>query len=215
MKQMLVFILFIIILTACAPSPEQINNRGNRSFNQQNYELALQDYLNAQVELPERAEPGYNAANTLEHQGDLQAAQQRLLGALETAGDELAQAIHYNLGNVLYQTQQYGLAVKSYQQALRLDPDDMDAKHNLELALQKQQEQAESEQTPSEQAQPETGQNESKEVTPSPAQPAAAEPLSPEQAQQLLEASGEQTQSLQQYLQQIFSSAGSPSEKDW
>lgn len=228
MKRWLVGILCILLLSACAPSPEQLNNRGNRAFKQQEYERALQDYLTAQIELPEHAEPGYNAANTFTRQGDLQAAQERLLLALETASEELAPTVYYNLGNVFYEAQQYEQAVESYQQALRLDPDDMDAKHNLELALQKQQEKAQNEQTLSEQAQsqpepaqPEAVQTETAEESeqgeknPSPAPPSAPETLSMEEAHQLLEAASKQTQSLQQALQQVLTSAGSPSEKDW
>lgn len=54
---------------------------------------------------------------------------------------ELAPAAHYNLGNARFAVDDADGAVAAYKQALRLDPDDADAKHNLELALQRLEEQ--------------------------------------------------------------------------
>jgi tetratricopeptide (TPR) repeat protein len=47
----------------------------------------------------------------------------------------LAGPSRYNLGNTLYQKQDYAGAVRSYRDALRLTPSDPDTRRNLELAL--------------------------------------------------------------------------------
>src|SRR5207247_6459522 len=52
----------------------------------------------------------------------------------------LNQKIYFNRGNSFYQMGQYPQAVESYKKALDLDPKDREAKHNLELALRKMQE---------------------------------------------------------------------------
>ena len=49
--------------------------------------------------------------------------------------------IHYNLGNVAFTAQQFDSAISQYESALRIDPTDMEAKYNLELALKQQQQQ--------------------------------------------------------------------------
>ena len=43
----------------------------------------------------------------------------------------------YNLGNVHYRQGNVGLAILNYERALKLDPSDQDAQHNLELARQR------------------------------------------------------------------------------
>jgi tetratricopeptide (TPR) repeat protein len=216
---LLPIVFALLLISACSPSPERLNNRGNRAFEQQDYETALKEYLIAQAKLPERAEPGYNAANTHYRQNDYLAAQQRLLGALETAGAELAQLIYYNLGNIFYQTQQYDQAVESYKQALRLTPDDLDAKVNLELALSKQQEQQAQNEQPQEtgeqQEQNQTGQAQEQQTGIQPAPAQQAQPLTAEQARRLLEDAAGETQSLQQYLHQIYQASGGPPAEDW
>jgi Ca-activated chloride channel family protein len=181
--------------------------------------MALKDYLIAQPGLPERAEPGYNAANTLYRQSDYQAAQQRLLGALEIASAELAQSIYYNLGNVFYQMQQYDRAVESYKQALHLAPNDLDAKVNLELALRKQQDQqaqnGQPQETGEQQEQNQAGQAQEQQTGVQPAPAQQAQPLTAEQARQLLEGAVGETQSLQQYLQKIYQAPGGTASEDW
>ena len=41
----------------------------------------------------------------------------------------------FNRGNAAYMMENYVEAVEAYIEVLRIDPDDLDAKHNLELAL--------------------------------------------------------------------------------
>lgn len=45
-------------------------------------------------------------------------------------------AAYYNLGNAFYREREYSRAAESLQAALVVNPDDEDAKHNLELALE-------------------------------------------------------------------------------
>lgn len=49
----------------------------------------------------------------------------------------LAATAHYNLGNAKLRSQDLAGAVEAYEQALRREPDHLDAKHNLEVALER------------------------------------------------------------------------------
>ena len=44
---------------------------------------------------------------------------------------------YYNLGNALYKSGKYQECIDAYKNALRKMPGDMDAKHNLQLAMKK------------------------------------------------------------------------------
>ena len=61
--------------------------------------------------------------------------------AAKGAGRDLAPAANYNLGNARFAAGDAAGAAEAFKQALRLRPDDQDAKYNLELALREQQKQ--------------------------------------------------------------------------
>ncbi len=161
-KPLVVFIFVIasgLLMAACSAPAEKLNQEGNQAFTEQAYLEALDLYQSAQVESPELAEPYFNAANTFYRQGDYPAALEQMQMALQYVDEaSLAESSLFNLGNTLYNSQDLNQAVESYTQALLLDPGDQDAKYNLELALQQQeQDQQQQEQN---QEQQEDSQNE-------------------------------------------------------
>jgi Ca-activated chloride channel family protein len=223
------FVLISLLLGACAPDVVQHNNAGNKRFDEQDYDEALAEYRQAQVENPDLSAPYYNAANTYNRQAQLEAAQAQAQQALKTADPDLAAQAWYNLGNAYFDAEQWPPAIAAYQEALRLAPDDLDAKHNLELALQKleeqeqqeqeqqeqeQQEQENQEQEQQEQEQQEQEQQEQEQQQAESAEQSPDEGMTPEQALQLLQAlMGSET--LQERLQEIYLAPAPPPEQDW
>lgn len=131
-----------LLIAACSPSAEKLNGEGNQAFLEEAYQDALAAYQGAQIENPELAEPYYNAANALYREGNYEAALEQLQHALSFAGDDrLAENSLYNIGNNFFNAQDLQNAIEAYKQALLIDPEDQEAKYNLELALQQQQEQ--------------------------------------------------------------------------
>ena len=61
----------------------------------------------------------------------------------EDVTSPLAGPSRFNLGNALFQKQDYRGAVQAYRDALHLAPDDLDARRNLEMALRALKEQEE------------------------------------------------------------------------
>lgn len=60
------------------------------------------------------------------------AAYEKLLqGGVESA------ALYYNLGNAYYRTGKIAASILNYERALKLDPNNKDAKYNLELVNSK------------------------------------------------------------------------------
>ncbi|MBN2004688.1 MAG: tetratricopeptide repeat protein [Anaerolineae bacterium] len=140
-------LLFLALcLGACMPKVVKENDAGNIHYEKQEYDEALTAYRQAQVAEPDLAEPYYNAANAYNRQGQVDGALAQTEQTLKTADGQLAAQAWYNLGNAHFDAQQWDQAIESYKASLRLNPGDADAKHNLELALQAQQQQAQQQQ---------------------------------------------------------------------
>jgi Ca-activated chloride channel family protein len=82
--------------------------------------------------------PHFNTGATLYKMEDYVRSIEALTEALKKtdSAEQIAQ-IHYNLGNNHFQLGNYDKAVEHYIQALKEAPYDLDAKFNLELALEK------------------------------------------------------------------------------
>ena len=156
----LLTILFagLVTLTACGSAAARYNNEGNEAFEENNYPGALEDYTAAKQEDPDLAEPYYNSGNTYYRQGQYESAEMQTKQSIRSTerkeNEALAQNSYYNLGNSYFQTQQWSEAIDAYKEALRLNPDDEDAKYNLELALKNQEQEQQQQQQQSGGGQP-------------------------------------------------------------
>jgi Ca-activated chloride channel family protein len=139
--QLIIFVIALLVLTACGASAASYNNDGNEEFEADRFDEALDDYTAATLEDPDLAQPYYNAGNAFHRKGEVESAVAQIEQSLRTADESLAQQAFYNLGNTYFGVEDWPSAIKAYKEALRLNPSDLDAKNNLELALQKLQEQ--------------------------------------------------------------------------
>ena len=119
---------------------------GNSAFRTGNYSEALDYYHVAEAEIPESPELEYNIASTLHEQGAYEEAVDRFTKALNTTDILQEVRAHYNLGSTHFRMEDYQKAIEHYQRTLEIDPDDMDAKYNLELARRKLKDQMEQKQ---------------------------------------------------------------------
>ena len=149
------------LLTLAAPalaSAQKKVREGNRAFAEGNWDEALKKYSDALLDEPESPKIHYNLANVLYRQNKHAEAVTEYEKALQQATDpRLLQDAHFNRGNGYFQQSKYLEAIDAYQKVLELNPDDRDAKANLELARRKLQEQAqmeEQESPPSPQSEP-------------------------------------------------------------
>ena len=103
----------------------------------------------------------------------------------EDAASTLAGPSRFNLGNALFQKQDYRGAVQAYRDALRLAPDDLDARRNLELALRalKEQEEQKKKQQQDEKDQKDQKKDEKQQVRKQGDEGKREPPKSPEQRQ--------------------------------
>lgn len=135
---------------AKAESLASKNREGNRLFSEGKYEEAEKAYLEAQVKSPGKPEILYNLGNSLIRQGKHTQGIQALGQSADKGETRLKRDSLYNTGNGLYETGDYKGSAEAFIETLKLDPEDEDAKHNLELALQKLQEQEQKQSDPNE-----------------------------------------------------------------
>ncbi len=111
--------------------------KGNRLFSQGKYADAEAAYLDAQVKNPGKPEVLYNLGNSLVKQKKYSQGIQALSQAAGQGDKIIRQNSWYNTGNAFFEASRFKDSAEAYVQALKLDPSDRDAKHNLELALLK------------------------------------------------------------------------------
>lgn len=164
MKLLLTVISAILVVScsgAVAQSYRSTVNDGNDDYHAKQYDRAREKYKKAAVGEPERPESFFNSGNAAYRTDDVKAA----LAQYEKAGvrvkdkETLARTI-YNAGNTFLnaaekgvenpvlkqaageqagnlQMEGYKQAIEMYKKALKLDPDDQDARYNLTYARKK------------------------------------------------------------------------------
>jgi Ca-activated chloride channel family protein len=151
--------LFLVLLLvshssqARAESLASKNKRGNELYSQGKYSEAEKKYLDAQVNNPGNPSILYNLGNSLIQQKKYTEGMKALNQAIEKGDKTAKENSWYNKGNSLFSAGQFKESAESYIESLKLHPEDKDAKNNLELALQKMQQQEQKSKQPDSQKQ--------------------------------------------------------------
>ena len=127
---------------ASAQSVRSLISDGNSAYRERRYDEAEARYREA-LEEDRALLPGhFNLGNALERQGKYEEALRQFEIAEASALESGTKAhARYNKGNALFNAGQYREAADAFVEALKLNPEDEDAKFNLSLALKKLQEQ--------------------------------------------------------------------------
>jgi len=162
--------LLVCLVALCLPvpgqaaSPYQAVQQGNALYQSGKYPEAAEQYGSASQILPDAAEIHFNQGNAAYKQQDYGKAREHYTQALQTTDRTLEGKVKYNLGNVEYQQALQNLqqpqvampqlrsAMTYYRDSLDVDPQQQDARYNLELShlllhkLQQEQQQPKSQQ---------------------------------------------------------------------
>lgn len=132
--------------TAFADSFNKEISKGNQSYRKGNYDEAARCYRSAEIDRPGSPVAAYNLGTALTTGKNYEEALSKLgEAASKLTGPEQALA-HYNTGNALFGAEKFDEAVGAYKKTLEINPNDRDAKYNLELALKKLEEQKKNQQ---------------------------------------------------------------------
>ena len=144
--------LLVCVVALCLPvpgqaaSPYQAVQQGNAFYQSGKYAEAAEQYGSASQMLPDAAEIRFNQGNAAYKQQDYGKAREHYTQALQTNDRTLEGKVKYNLGNVEYQQALQNLqqpqaamphlrsAMNYYRDSLDVDPQQQDARYNLELS---------------------------------------------------------------------------------
>jgi len=97
------------------------------------WDQALDGFVDLQVERPDDSEVVYDVGSARYRLEDYEGAADAFSAAAATGDATLRSEALYNLGNTAYRAGRLDEAVERYKAALEADPDDADAKFNLEF----------------------------------------------------------------------------------
>lgn len=168
------FIVFYIVTafygvgSLFAQSERKKVAQGNQLYTEEKYDEANNKYQDALLENPNSTAIQFNVGDVLYKKKDYEKSMESYYKALDS-DDPLFQAqAYYNIGNSLYKHGKLPDSIIAYEQALKLNPDDQDAKYNLEFVRNQLKENADKnqqnqEQQQQQQQQPQNDQDQNKE----------------------------------------------------
>ena len=113
--------------------------KGNSNYQNNNFKKAELNYRKALVVHPKSRTANFNLANTLYSQQKFQESIDYYEKCVDKSDDKLSRArTYHNLGNAFFKANQVTEAIRAYENALKLNPSDMDTKYNLALAKKQQ-----------------------------------------------------------------------------
>ena len=139
-----IILFFVAATTAFAQKDSRLVRQGNKEFNKQNYTEAETAYLKALDANFSSAPATFNLGATRYRQDSMKQAVQNWSSTVMNQANsaDLRSQSFYNIGNAMMSTQNYQQSIEAYKQALRLNPNDEEARYNLAYAqkmLQQQQ----------------------------------------------------------------------------
>jgi tetratricopeptide (TPR) repeat protein len=164
MKPLILLIFTGTAIGAYAQTDRSHIRQGNDKFEEGRYQEAEIDYRKALEKDPQSWRADYNLGNSLYKQKQFDAAAQKYAALVKNEKyRQHSERYYYNLGNAYFENKKYQESVESYKNALRNNPGDMDAKHNLQLAMRKLEESKQRQQQKQEQSQEQEREQEKKE----------------------------------------------------
>ncbi|PLW99790.1 MAG: hypothetical protein C0591_02225 [Marinilabiliales bacterium] len=131
----IIIILFLTATHMMGQSEKKLVREGNNLYEEGNYQEAEIEYRKALAEKPDYVKGKFNLGDAMYGQENYEESGKIFNELGETAKTPAAKSgSWYNLGNTLMNQQKYKESIEAYKKALRVNPDDQDAKYNLEYA---------------------------------------------------------------------------------
>lgn len=208
-KHFLTSMIMIAVLNAFSQDEQLPLRKGNMLYKQKEFDKSLPEYQKAVAINPANPVAQYNFGNVLFRKQNFSEAELAYAKAVETATEKARKEnALYNKGVSLSKQKKLEESIVAYKNALKLDPNDEDARINLQkalLELKKKNEAADSK-SPKKQQQKQQPKQQPKENQ---------SKLNKKQVEQLLKALRQREQEVQQKMQQNKTRSTTNPEKDW
>jgi len=145
---------------AIASSADEKAMEGMELYKKNAFDQASQKFLEARQEKPNDPKISYNLGNSRYKQGKFDKALQNFSSVDQKTNSNVKQKSAYNMGNTLFRMDKLEESIAAYKKALELDPNDMDAKFNLEFVRKKNEEKKKKQQKQNKSAKDKKNQNE-------------------------------------------------------
>jgi tetratricopeptide (TPR) repeat protein len=132
------FFLVILSRSSTAQTVRSHVGEGNRVYEKGRYTDAEVEYKKALEKNPKSKEAQFNLGNSYYKQQRFDEALREYgnTGVAMKSPEERAET-YYNLGNSLYRSNKFQEAIEAYKRSLKLNPNDDDARYNLQMARAK------------------------------------------------------------------------------
>lgn len=136
MTKVFSYCFLFILLTASAVND---GRKANKAYENGDYEAAEELYLAAIEQEPNNARLYFNLGNARAKQGKVEEAIDSFMEFRLLAENPEEKALaEYNIGTLLAESKNWKPAATHFKNALKLNPSDLEAKHNFERALAEQ-----------------------------------------------------------------------------
>jgi Ca-activated chloride channel family protein len=219
------FLLFISYFlfpqTALAQNQQKLLQQGNKAYKKEDYEKAAIAYKKVTEKFPKNPTAQYNLGNAMYKKSKVDEAVQAFDKTIQTTTDKnLKGNAYYNKGVVLQKTQNLSGCIAAYKEALKINPNDDDARQNLQKALQQLKEQ-QKKQKEDKKKKPKEDENKKEKEKPKDEDQKNNQPkpqpskISKQDAEEKLKSLQQKEKELQDKLKKVGAASAQKPEKDW
>jgi Ca-activated chloride channel homolog len=138
MKNKLLTLLLAFPVILMAQNEHRSLVEGNSLYKEKDYVKSAAEYEKAIQVNKSSVKANYNLANSLYEKNNFEKAIGHYITAIENTDDDKIKAkAYHNLGNAYVRREQLKEACDAYKSSLRLNPGDVETKHNLAQTLKK------------------------------------------------------------------------------
>ncbi|RYG02166.1 MAG: tetratricopeptide repeat protein [Chitinophagaceae bacterium] len=215
-RQILTISFLLAAVTLSAQTENKAIVNGNKLYKEGKFEEAIVEYRKAAESNPANSTIPFNLGNAIFKKDGFEEALDAYNKSIELSKDNTSREMNtYNKGVVYSKQKKLNESIVEYKNALKIDPNDAEARHNLQKALFEQRKQNQPNEKQDQQKKQQQQQQQQKDQQKKQQQQKPQSNFNRKQVEQLMKALRQKEQDIQQKMQQSRSRGTSQPDKDW